>query len=530
MSVLDLIRADLKAHFKPYSSSRTEAGMTADVVRIDANESPLSALPSEPLVEGLNRYPDPQPLALVARLAAFYGINTDRLLVTRGSDEGIDLLIRAFCEAGRDKILTSPPTFGFYETAALLQGAAVETVPLAESGAADVKAMEQAVLADDKIKLVFLCTPNNPTGAAVSCDEVISLANALKDRALLVVDEAYAEFSSTPSAATLDTPDNLVVLRTLSKAFAMAGARVGSLIAVPELITFMRGVLAPYPVPEPVTRAALKALSPTAIRLMEERVKDALNERARMADALAGADGVTRIYESEANFLLVEVADLDAIKSRLEAYGIVARYRADLSAVRLSISTVDDNNAVLAAFGVAVDGKADRTGEVVRVTNETGIMVRLDLDKTGTNSIDTGIGFFDHMLDQVASHGGFALTLECKGDLEIDAHHSVEDSMIALGQALSKALGTRRGIKRFGFVLPMDETEAQVSIDLGGRAYSKFEGDIPGEMVGDFPVEMTSHAFQSLAGALKASIHVKVEGENAHHMIEACFKALGRAL
>ena len=171
-----------------------------------------------------------------------------------------------------------------------------------------------------------------------------------------------------------------------------------------------------------------------------------------------------------------------------------------------------------------------RTATVLRKTKETDIHVRVNLDDTGPIAIATGIGFYDHMLEQVARHGGFALELTCTGDLEIDEHHTVEDCALALGQALREALGDKRGIARFGFVLPMDEAQAQVAIDLSGRAFAVFEGKFGREAVGGLPTELVPHFFRSLADSLLAAVHVKVTGENSHHMVEACFKATGRAL
>ncbi len=170
-----------------------------------------------------------------------------------------------------------------------------------------------------------------------------------------------------------------------------------------------------------------------------------------------------------------------------------------------------------------------RTGEVRRTTKETDIRVRVDLDGTGT-TIDTGIGFFDHMLDQIASHGGFALELSCKGDLEIDEHHTVEDVALALGEALNKALGDRRGIGRYGFVLPMDESLAQVTVDLSGRPAFVFMAEFPRDQVGQLSTEMVRHFFASLSQSLGAALHLEVRGENTHHMVEALFKGAGRAL
>jgi histidinol-phosphate aminotransferase/imidazoleglycerol-phosphate dehydratase/histidinol-phosphatase len=171
-----------------------------------------------------------------------------------------------------------------------------------------------------------------------------------------------------------------------------------------------------------------------------------------------------------------------------------------------------------------------RRADVIRDTKETRITVAVDLDAQAPRKVQTGVGFYDHMLDQVAAHGGFSLTLACEGDLEIDAHHTIEDCALALGAALKQALGDRKGIARFGFVLPMDEAEAQVSIDLGGRPYIVFEGTFAGSHIGEWPTEMTPHVFRSLAESLGASIHLSVKGENDHHKTEACFKAFGRAL
>ena len=171
-----------------------------------------------------------------------------------------------------------------------------------------------------------------------------------------------------------------------------------------------------------------------------------------------------------------------------------------------------------------------RLGQITRKTKETAIKVQVDLDRSAPVRIASGVGFFDHMLEQIAHHGGFSLTLECAGDLHIDAHHSIEDCAIAFGQALAQALGDRRGIARFGFVLPMDEAEAKISIDLGGRPYLVFEGAFSAAALGAYPTEMTEHVFRSLAQALGATVHVSVTGANDHHKTEACFKALGRAL
>ncbi len=172
--------------------------------------------------------------------------------------------------------------------------------------------------------------------------------------------------------------------------------------------------------------------------------------------------------------------------------------------------------------------RSNRTATVARKTKETDIQVEVNLDSENPIHVATGLGFFDHMIEQIAKHGGFALTLTCKGDLQIDEHHTVEDCAIALGTALKQALGDKRGIARFGFLLPMDETLAQVAIDLSGRGYFVFDGKFNREFVGQLPTELVPHFFRSLAESLGAAINIKVTGENSHHMVEACFKGVGR--
>ena len=171
-----------------------------------------------------------------------------------------------------------------------------------------------------------------------------------------------------------------------------------------------------------------------------------------------------------------------------------------------------------------------RRASIRRTTKETDVSIELDLSREGPNNVSTGIGFFDHMLDQVARHGGFALSLACRGDLQIDEHHTVEDCALALGSALRQALGDKRGIARYGFLLPMDEAEAKIALDLSGRPYFVWEGRFDRERVGELPTELVPHFFRSFAETLGAALHIGVRGENTHHMIEACFKGLGRVL
>jgi imidazoleglycerol-phosphate dehydratase / histidinol-phosphatase len=181
------------------------------------------------------------------------------------------------------------------------------------------------------------------------------------------------------------------------------------------------------------------------------------------------------------------------------------------------------------AIAARILGQA-RRARVHRKTKETDISVEVDLSSEGPSVIASGVGFFDHMLEQIARHGGFALNLKCTGDLQIDEHHTVEDCALALGAALKEALGDKQGIARYGFLLAMDEAEAQIALDLSGRPYFVWEGKFNRERVGELPTELVPHFFRSLAQSLGAALHITVRGENSHHMIESCFKGVGRSL
>ncbi|WP_265587426.1 histidinol-phosphate transaminase [Sphingomicrobium arenosum] len=498
-------------------------------IRLDANENPFA-----PLAGGkdINRYPEPQPDALRRRMAGLYGVFPQRLWVTRGSDDAIDLLCRAFLRPGEDRILVVEPTFSAYAQFARIQGAKVDSVRMSEDFAFDPGAVLKAAKDGIAPKLLFLCTPNNPTGTPIAVDTVREIAAALPDT-LVVADEAYGEFSDAPSLAPdAGNLDNLIVLRTLSKAYGLAGARIGCAIADANVIDWLARVSPPYPLPGPSIAAALSALAPERMPIHAERVETLLAERARLAALLRGVDEVEALYEG-GNYLFLVVADPQALAKRLEAAAVKVRFRPNAApgGVRVTIGTEAENRALLSVFGIREDGPKRRRASVTRDTSETQIALSIDLDAPEPErSIATGIGFFDHMLDQVASHGGFSLTLACTGDTHIDPHHTIEDVALALGAALDEALGDRAGIGRFGFALPMDETRAEVLIDLSGRPFAKFDGSFEAEHLGEFPTEMTPHVFRSLADSMRAAIHVKVEGDNDHHKVEGAFKAFGRAL
>lgn len=351
-SVLDLVRDDLRG-FAGYASAR-RASVTG-AVWLNANESPWRSPADDGL--GVNRYPEPQPAALRRALAELYGVEPEQLLIGRGSDEAIDLLVRALCRPGRDAVLIAPPVFGMYAVSARLQGAPLIERALGEDETGfrcDLDAVADTAISDGA-KLVFLCSPANPTGQALSTGEIVALARRLEGHALLVVDEAYAEYSSEPSVAGLvGTIGHLAVLRTLSKAHALAAARIGVVIAAPELIAVLRNCQAPYPVPAPCVELALAALRPEALALTCERIASTVTERERVGDALSGLAGVRRVYRSQANFLLVRFDDAQRAFDALLAAGVVVRdmrgYAALGDALRISIGTREENDAVLAAL------------------------------------------------------------------------------------------------------------------------------------------------------------------------------------
>lgn len=348
MNVLDLARPEILA-LQPYSSARMEAG--GGEVWLNANESPW-APPGDDGV-GCNRYPEPQPAELVEALAAMHGVRREQVLVTRGSDEAIDLLVRAFCRAGEDAILIQPPTFGMYAIYAKIQNAAVIEVPLAPDFSVDVEVLLAAVT--PAVKLTFVCTPNNPSGKRVPRVSIERLAEALQGRSVLVVDEAYVEFDDETSVVDLiERHDNLAVLRTLSKAWALAGARVGCVLANAAVIGLLRRIIAPYPLPRPCVAAALAALSTEGQAAARAHLQTIRAQRTRMQVALRSVPGVREVLPSAANFLAVRFDDAEAVNRRLLAAGIVVRdirrYPNLGDALRITIGTAEENDRVLAVL------------------------------------------------------------------------------------------------------------------------------------------------------------------------------------
>ncbi len=327
--VLDLVREDLRG-FAGYASARSTR--LEGEIWLNANES---AWPNLGDAGGLcRRYPEPQPQALRERLATLYGCTSEQLLVGRGSDEAIDLLVRALCVPGRDGVLYTPPVFGMYAVSARLQNAPALEVPLRDDDAGLVADIE-AIIATAKqgnARLVFLCSPSNPGGRSIPLAQVEQVAVALRGQALVVVDEAYAEFADEPSAVSLlPRHDNIAVLRTLSKAHALAAARIGCVIADASLIA--------------------EGLSDAALARTRERIAVVRAERERLGAALARLPGVRRVYPSDANFLLVRLVDAEAAFQRLLVAGVVVRDQRGApqlhDALRITLGTPEQNARVL---------------------------------------------------------------------------------------------------------------------------------------------------------------------------------------
>jgi histidinol-phosphate aminotransferase len=344
VSILDLARPEIVA-LKAYSHASWDPAFD----RLHANELPWRA-ETDRSQGGLNRYPEPHPHELAARLAQLYGVPPDQLLPGRGSDESIDLLLRGFCRAGIDNVIICPPTFGMYAVAARIQGAIVREVPLraAQGFALDAEAVLAAC--DSHTRIVFLCSPNNPTGNTMDPGAVEKILNALAGRALVAVDEAYIEFSGGHSlTGRLQEFPHLVVLRTLSKAFGLAGARVGSLIASTEIVSLLGKVIPPYSIPQLTIEAVLSTLAPTQLVIQRERVAQVCAERQRLVDALSRARGLRRLWPSVANFVLADFDDAERVLTAARNAKLLIRDMRTVSphSVRISVGTSEQNDRLI---------------------------------------------------------------------------------------------------------------------------------------------------------------------------------------
>ncbi len=344
MSILALARPDIVA-LEPYSHASWDPAFD----RLHANELPWRAETDRSL-SGLNRYPEPHPHELAARLAEFYGVAPAQLLPGRGSDESIDLVVRGFCRAGVDNVIICPPTFGMYSVAARIQGAEVREVALNRERGFALDTDRVLAACDASTRIVFLCSPNNPTGNAMNPADVERLLSTLAGRALVVIDEAYIEFSGDASlTGALARFPNLVVLRTLSKALGLAGARVGSLIAAPEIVALLAKVIPPYSIPQLTIETVFATLSPAQLAIQRERVSQVRAERERLRAALAGKASLLRVWPSVANFLLVDFRDAEAALAAARGAKLLIRDMRSVSphSLRISVGTPEQNDRLI---------------------------------------------------------------------------------------------------------------------------------------------------------------------------------------
>jgi len=558
--VLKLVRPNILA-LEAYSTARDDCGSNRPEIFLDANENPYN--------NGINRYPDPHQKALKAKIAEIKGIDTGCLFLGNGSDEAIDLVYRVFCVPGESNAVSIAPSYGMYEVAAAMNDVEFRKVQLKSDFSMDTDAMLSA--SDSKTRLMFICSPNNPTGNSFPVEQIEDILERFSG--MVVLDEAYIDFSVRPSLVSLiDRYPNLIVLQTLSKAWGMAGLRIGLAIADPEVISLMSKVKYPYNINVVVQKMALAKLDAGA---KDKAVAEIVGQRFRLEKDLVKCPEVKGIYSSDANFLLVRFDAPDEVYERLLGGGVIVRNRSRVpgceGCLRITVGTPAENDRLLRLLGAYghFDKLSDRRGllsdrrglfsdrrgsvaepveatsarkpgmeilgerhvRIVRNTKETSVSLELDLDSVDKKAaISTGLPFFDHMLEQIPNHGGVSLSINAQGDLQVDEHHTIEDVGIVLGEAIHAALGQKLGIARYGFVLPMDDCDAAVLMDFGGRIDFKWNVEFRREKVGDVPTEMFSHFFQSVCCGAKCNLHIWAEGENEHHKAEAIFKAFARAL
>nr|WP_314741223.1 histidinol-phosphate transaminase [uncultured Haemophilus sp.] len=348
MTTTTLSRQNVQA-LTPYQSARKLGGN--GTIWLNANEYPTS--PNFQLsVKDLNRYPEPQPQAVVQAYADYAGVSPDNVLVTRGGDEGIELLIRAFCEPNQDAILFCPPTYGMYAVSAETAGVACKTVPLTADFQLNLPEIKKQL---DSVKVVFVCSPNNPTGNLLKRLDLLKLLQITQGNAIVVVDEAYIEFCPEATLAKeLENYPHLAIIRTLSKAFALAGLRCGFVLANPELIQILSKVIAPYPIPVPSADIAEQALQADNIALVQTRTQEILANRQALADSLAALPQVEKVYDSEANYLLIECQDGERVFKTLWEQGIILRNQNKAlnlqNCIRITVGTKGENERVVEAI------------------------------------------------------------------------------------------------------------------------------------------------------------------------------------
>jgi histidinol-phosphate aminotransferase len=337
-----LVRKNIR-ELKPYSSARDDYSGTASVF-LDANENPFN--------QPLNRYPDPKQSALKKVIAGMKGQAVENLFVGNGSDEGIDLLFRVLCEPGRDNVITVDPTYGMYRVCAKINDVKVKSVLLRKDFSLDPEAVLSAV--DDHTKMIFLCSPNNPTSNAYDRDAMLRIIRSLTGT-MVVVDEAYMDFSNSESLLSL-VPEhkNLVVLQTLSKAWGLAGIRLGMVFAHPDLVVYLTGVKYPYNVNSLTLSEAMDSLGHPGFH--DSWVKEILEERQKLRKRLETLTFVEKVHPSDANFLLVKVADPGAVYNYLMDKGIIVRDRSTVplceGCLRITVGTGEENDQLVDALNL----------------------------------------------------------------------------------------------------------------------------------------------------------------------------------
>ncbi|CAH0230112.1 Histidinol-phosphate aminotransferase [Erwinia aphidicola] len=347
-TIQDLARANVRA-LTPYQSARRIGG-NGDVW-LNANEYPL-AVPFELSQQTLNRYPECQPKLVIERYAAYAGLTPEQVLVSRGADEGIELLMRAFCEPGQDAVLFCPPTYGMYSVSAETIGIEYRTVEAGEDWQLNLPAIADQL---DGVKLVYVCSPNNPTGNLINPDDLRQLLEMTQGKALVVADEAYIEFCPQASlAGWLKDYPHLVILRTLSKAFALAGLRCGFTLASAEVIALLMKVIAPYPLSTPVADIAGQALSDQGIALMRQHVAELIATREQLIADLRSLDCVEQVYESDTNYILARFTASSQVFKTLWDQGIILRDQNKqpglAGCLRISIGTREECQRAVAAL------------------------------------------------------------------------------------------------------------------------------------------------------------------------------------
>ena len=347
MSPLSALARPEIVSLKPYA----HAAWLPSLTRMHANEAPWR--PSgDDTIAGLNRYPEPQPRALIERLASLYGVSAEQVLATRGADEAIDVLSRIYLRAGADAILQCGPTFGMYQVAARIQGAEVIEIPLDRNRGWSIDPERILAAWHPNIKLVYLCSPNNPTANLLSQSALEFICTALDGKAIVVIDEAYIEWSRSASlVGWLKRFQTLAILRTLSKAHALAGARLGALLGAPELIQIAGRVIPPYALAQPTIEAALRALEPGELAASQDRLEALLMEKDYLRRGLAASPLVRKVWPSDTNFLLIDCSDASLFMRDSIAGGLIVRdlraHPALPESLRVSVGTRAQNDALL---------------------------------------------------------------------------------------------------------------------------------------------------------------------------------------